>query len=224
MKLNEVMTRILEGPNDPHIFKAVFMLGGPGSGKSMVSRKLFSGTGLKFVDPDKILEYLLAKHDVSMDLKKDSPDRERQMAARRVASDKHFKRLDTLIDGRIGLVVDGTGKVFRRINMMRKKLEDLGYDTAAVYVKVDVDTAQERNQKRKRSVDPEVVKNIHSAVNQNAEAYEYTFGNDFYVVNNTDMETLNNSLPEVERSIRRWLSQPPQKPEAREWLAQFRQQ
>ena len=26
-----------EGPNDPHIFKAVFLAGGPGSGKSFVA-------------------------------------------------------------------------------------------------------------------------------------------------------------------------------------------
>ena len=29
-----------EGVNDPHIFKAVFLAGGPGSGKSFVANKM----------------------------------------------------------------------------------------------------------------------------------------------------------------------------------------
>ena len=36
-----------KGPNDPNIFKAVFMAGGPGSGKSYVADKLLKGRGLK---------------------------------------------------------------------------------------------------------------------------------------------------------------------------------
>ena len=44
MKINEVISIPLdEGPNDPHIFKAVFMAGGPGSGKSYVARKMLAG-------------------------------------------------------------------------------------------------------------------------------------------------------------------------------------
>src|SRR6056300_1512344 len=36
-----------EGVNDPHIFKAVFMAGGPGSGKSFVAQNILGGTGLR---------------------------------------------------------------------------------------------------------------------------------------------------------------------------------
>ena len=38
MKLHELFTN--EGVNDPHLFKAVFMAGGPGSGKSYIADKL----------------------------------------------------------------------------------------------------------------------------------------------------------------------------------------
>ena len=42
MKIHDILEteQILEGPNDPHIFKAVFLAGGPGSGKSYVAQKL----------------------------------------------------------------------------------------------------------------------------------------------------------------------------------------
>lgn len=35
MRVEEVIKSVEEGVNDPHIFKAVFMAGGPGSGKSL---------------------------------------------------------------------------------------------------------------------------------------------------------------------------------------------
>ena len=39
-----------EGLQDPNIFKAFFLAGGPGSGKSYVVRKSTGGTGLKIVN------------------------------------------------------------------------------------------------------------------------------------------------------------------------------
>ena len=47
MKISEILYEnhiteddLEEGVNDPHIFKIIFMAGGPGSGKSFVSNKL----------------------------------------------------------------------------------------------------------------------------------------------------------------------------------------
>ena len=38
---------IKEGLYDPGIFKAFFLAGGPGSGKTFVTQSAFAGTGLK---------------------------------------------------------------------------------------------------------------------------------------------------------------------------------
>ena len=43
-----------EGVNDPHIFKAVFLAGGPGSGKSFVAKNLLGGTGLRSINSDEV--------------------------------------------------------------------------------------------------------------------------------------------------------------------------
>ena len=48
-KLNQIIT---EGVYDPGIFKAFFLAGGPGSGKTFVTRSAFAGTGLKLVNSD----------------------------------------------------------------------------------------------------------------------------------------------------------------------------
>ena len=50
--LQEVIEYINEGVYDPGIFKAFFLAGGPGSGKTFVTQSAFSGTGLKIVNSD----------------------------------------------------------------------------------------------------------------------------------------------------------------------------
>ncbi len=67
---------LIEGVNDPGIFKAVFLAGGPGSGKSYVASQLFgipeklnvSAFGLKLVNQDTELEKFLKKYFGTVDI------------------------------------------------------------------------------------------------------------------------------------------------------------
>ena len=57
MTLEETYESLLEGINDPGVFKAVFMAGGPGSGKSLAAKKLgFASMGLRDVNSDMAFE------------------------------------------------------------------------------------------------------------------------------------------------------------------------
>ena len=47
---------VQEGVFDPGIFKAIFLAGGPGSGKSYVAGKTTCGLGLKLINSDDTLE------------------------------------------------------------------------------------------------------------------------------------------------------------------------
>ena len=77
-KLTEFLTKpfLTEGARDPGIFKAIFLAGGPGSGKSYVAGQLFgipekinvSKSGLKMVNQDSELEMLLKKYYGTTDL------------------------------------------------------------------------------------------------------------------------------------------------------------
>ena len=68
--------QVKEGVNDPGILKAVFLAGGPGSGKTYVTRGLFgipktitlSAHGLKVVNSDTELERMLDKYGFGTDL------------------------------------------------------------------------------------------------------------------------------------------------------------
>jgi hypothetical protein len=62
MRVNEIITDIDEGIYDPHIFKAVFMAGGPGSGKSYIAKsRILKGGGLKIVNSDDVFEFKMKK-------------------------------------------------------------------------------------------------------------------------------------------------------------------
>ena len=105
MKINDILR---EGVNDPHIFKAVFLAGGPGSGKSFVSGALLKQTGLRTVNSDDIYEYMMTKAGMALDPEtifspagQDTRERAKGITQRKQQSH---------IDGRLGLIIDGTGK------------------------------------------------------------------------------------------------------------------
>src|SRR6056300_1657043 len=63
-----------EGLYDPNIFKAFFLAGGPGSGKTFVTKSTFSGTGLKTINSDASFERGLKKSGLSMKMPDDEAE------------------------------------------------------------------------------------------------------------------------------------------------------
>ena len=64
-----------EGVYDPNIFKAIFLAGGPGSGKSYVVRKTTGGSGLRVVNSDDAFEALLKKANLSLKMPDEETER-----------------------------------------------------------------------------------------------------------------------------------------------------
>ena len=134
-----------EGVNDPSILKAFFMAGGPGSGKSYVATELFAlpksddfGTvsydnGLKLVNSDAAFELLLKKAGIDManlmSMKDGSADSWDQAMALRDRAKKLTKGTQQMyVVGRLGMIIDGTGKNYGRIEKQVKQLRSVGYD------------------------------------------------------------------------------------------------
>jgi len=228
MRIDEI-TSIEEGPNDPHIFKAVFLAGGPGSGKSFVAGNMLRGTGLKTVNSDEIYEYLMTKKGMDMSDPEVIASKDGQ-ETRNKAKDLTNKRQGDLesgrggyLQGRLGLVIDGTGKDVQKVAATSEKLKALGYETMMLFVNTSEDVAQERNQKRARSIPAEMVSKMWRAVQNNLMKFQQVFGAaNFHVVDNSggleDPERKENFL-EVTRAIDKFLMKSPSSPQAKEWLA-----
>ena len=60
------------------------------------------------------------------------------------AKDLTKKQQAKYIDGRLGLLVDGTGKDYAKIKKLSDALRKIGYDTYMMFVNTSLDTAQQR--------------------------------------------------------------------------------
>ena len=221
MKIHDILERLIdEGPNDPAIFKAIFLAGGPGSGKSYVASKILSGLGLKPVNSDDVYEYLANKHDVDLG----NPDEvasDKGQEARDRAKKLTDKRQNIYIDGRLGLIIDGTGKDVQKVKEQTVKLKSLGYDCAMVFVNTNLQVAQERNGDRKRKLPAEMVQTMWRQVQENIMKFQQVFGaKDFHVVDNSggleDPERKEN-FDNVYKSVRAFASSPPSSHHAKKW-------
>ena len=170
--------QLLEGIYDPNIFKAVFLAGGPGSGKSYVVSKVVSGLGLKVINSDEPFERYLTKASLSLKMPDDEqiPRDVERKKAKRVTS----ARKGHAIDGRLGIVIDGTGKDYNKMVGQAAKLQELGYETSMVFVNTSLSTAQARNRKRARSVPPSIVEKGWNDVQANLNKFARYFGKNFF--------------------------------------------
>jgi len=175
-----------EGVYDPNIFKAFFLAGGPGSGKSYVVRRTTGGTGLKVVNSDDAFESLLKKAGLS--LKMPPEEFERKEKVRAHAKELTSKRQANYLDGRLGLIIDGTGRQSSKILRQKASLEELGYDTYMIFVNTSIDVALQRNAERARSLQPSFVINSWKEVQANIGAFNNMFRKGFIVIDNNNAD------------------------------------
>ena len=184
IKFHDLRVPLVEGVYDPNIFKAFFLAGGPGSGKSYVVRRTTGGTGLKIVNSDDAFESLLKKAGLS--LKMPPEEFERKEKVRAHAKELTSKRQANYLEGRLGLIIDGTGRQADKILRQKASLEELGYDTYMIFVNTSMDVALQRNEERARSLPTSFVIKSWKDVQANIGAFNNMFRQGFIVVDNND--------------------------------------
>ena len=203
-----------EGLNDPNIFKAFFLAGGPGSGKSYVVRKTTGGTGLRVVNSDPAFEKLLKDAGLSLKMAGDDPRRDEVRDKAKVIAKKISKNY---IEGRIGLIIDGTGKKYDGIAKQKAELESLGYDCYMIFVNTSLDVAQQRNEMRSRQLEKREVTKMWNAVQENMGKFQSYFGrgNFLLVDNNSAGEDV---FTQVFVEIGKLIKQKPSSRAANAWI------
>ena len=204
-----------EGLNDPNIFKAFFLAGGPGSGKSYVVRKTTGGTGLKSVNSDDVFEKYLKDAGLSMKMGSEDPRRD---VLRSRAKAVTVARQKNYIEGRLGLIIDGTGKNYDKIAQQSTLLKQLGYDTHMIFVNTSLDIALQRNKERPRSVpEAEVVKSWKS-VQSNLGKFSQHFKGNLIIIDNNDAGE--DIFTNVFKQIKILLKKKVKNPQSDEWIYQ----
>lgn len=215
-----------EGVYDPGIFKAIFTAGGPGSGKSYVASTLFgmpekmpfvSAKGLKSVNSDKYFETYLQMSGLSQDIAKLTPaEFDKAMELRKKSKTVRDSALKNYINGRLGILIDGTGKDYGGISRQKQKLESVGYDCFMVFVNTDLDVALRRNQTRERKLPSELVKSSWQAVQNNMGKFQGLFGaSNMLIVDNSEYKEFSNI---VKKGANKFINKKIQNPIARAWI------
>ena len=206
-----------EGINDPGIFKAVFLAGGPGSGKSfIVGQTSLQSFGLKLINSDDAFERALAK--VGLEATPENIYSSKGQSIRDRAKLLTKMRQEQWIDSRLGLVIDGTGKDFTKINNQVNKLRSIGYDVAMIFVNTDLETAKTRNQSRARTLPDNVVSDMWNDVQKNIGKFQNLFGRYMYIVDNSDGANYQGATMSIYRRIGAWTREPVANHRARAWV------
>ena len=210
--------QLQEGVYDPNIFKAFFLAGGPGSGKSFVVRKTTGGLGMKVVNSDTAFEKLLKDADFSLDFRDMSPEKTLERdKIRKKAKEVTAKMQKNFIAGRLGLIIDGTGAEYGRIETQKKLLQQLGYDTYMIFVNTSLDTAIERNDKRDRKLPLDIVKTYWNNVQSNIGKFQRLFGmKNFIIVDNNNPKE--NVFRRVFKTIRNLANKKVSNYIAKQWI------
>jgi dephospho-CoA kinase len=204
-----------EGLYDPNIFKAFFLAGGPGSGKSYVAGKATGGTGLKMVNSDPAFENMLKKAGLS--LKMPPEEFERKEVVRGKAKAVTAKQRENYVEGRLGLIIDGTGKDASKILYQKNMLEELGYDTYMIYVNTSIDVALQRNAERPRSLPNDDVVKMWKAVQNNIGQFSSMFRGNLIIVDNNDAGE--DILMGIYKRVKAALRKKVQNTRAKNWMA-----
>ena len=219
MKVNSFIQHLAEGVYDPGIFKAFFLAGGPGSGKTFVTSSAFAGSGLKLVNSDVAFERGLKKANLSLSM----PDEETYFRniIRQRAKTLTITQLDKYVDGRLGLVIDSTGRDYDMIARHHNMLEQMGYDCYMVFVNTSLEVALARNARRERTIPEYITTNSWNGVQSNIGKFQRLFGmRNFIVVDNnkSDLELTTLTMNRVSKVVRKFITTPVSNYRAKQWM------
>ena len=181
----KTFNELQEGVYDPNIFKAIFLAGGPGSGKSYVVRRTTGGLGMKVVNSDDIYEKMLKDAGLEASPEDIFSDKGQEIRLKAKATTKRMQ--GNFLQGRLGLIIDGTGKDYDKIASQVQGLKKIGYETYMIFVNTSLDTAQERNRMRSRTLPEKQVEEMWKGVQKNIGKFQSLFGNSgMIIVDNND--------------------------------------
>ena len=206
IKLKDLLS---EGVFDKGILKAVFMAGGPGSGKSYIAGEIFgipkkinvSVSGLKSVNSDTEFEFLLKKFgfdtfgtgrlDIDQwpaevfDAIAGGDEDSEEMTVRKKAKLLTIARKKQYMEGRLGMIIDGTGHDYAKLSTEKKQLEAMGYDCYMIFVNTSLPVALKRNSERARRLPKDLLKKSWKDVQTNLGKFQGLFGSKFAIVDNS---------------------------------------
>ena len=129
------------------------------------------------------------------------------------------KRRRNYVEGRLGLVIDGTGKDYNKITTQASDLKQIGYDVHMIFVNTSLDVALANNKKRARTLKDSIVKDSWNAVQKNMGKFQNYFGSrNFIIVDNNEVDKDGRLFDKVFKRVKSMLSMKVNNPAAQRWI------
>jgi predicted ABC-type ATPase len=217
MQLDELYNPLLTEKVAPkYAFKAVFVMGPPGSGKNTIIDNHLYNPHFKLVDVDETLARFksLNKKDTNYS----------------VSWEYSNKRKNLWQQNWLGLIINTTGRNSTNVIDLKKTLEEFGYDTFGIFVKVSYDTSMQRIKSRPslatnprdagREVGLDYFDKAYISSIRNLPIYKSNFNavNFATVINDNTSPYYEQSIANLDRSLTRFLRSPIQNPNGNEKL------
>ena len=182
---------------DRGLFKAIFVTGGPGSGKDIVIRECISESKAVELNFQQAYDYLCDKQKLS----EKSNDNRRES-----------------IRCRGPLIINGPADDFQRITYIEEELSELGYETMFVFVDTTNEASKERNSKLSRMM-VESMRNEKWQKSQNNKDWMMNhYDNVLVFENNASISEIEETITETYQLVNKFIEQKEYSDIAKDWL------
>ena len=170
----------------------IMLMGGPGSGKSEISKKFINVENSIYFNVDTEREMMAKK--LNLDLSKPEDNYEILNYTYNTTDSKNrtIKLLKLLLSTSKNqlpnIIFDTVGNHVKLMSELIKLAKDSGYNTILVYVKTDINVALQRNINRERKLDNDLVIKYHNSVNKSFDILFPLFDNVWLVDNNDNLD------------------------------------
>lgn len=120
---------------DRGMFKALFLVGGPGSGKDVIIHEAVAEKNAVEINSNKVFDFLMDKKKLSEETK------DGQLNA---------------IKNRTALIINGASDDGAKISSIKEELEELGYTSMMVFVNTTNEVSQNRNNQHLRVISEQI--------------------------------------------------------------------
>ena len=202
---------ISEGLEDTASFKAIMMAGGAGAGKSFVIALTgLKSYGMKVSNSDPHYTRMLAKAGLTL-----TPDDIASAQGQAIRGDAKIltdKQKEQWLKGRLGLIVDGTGKDLDDVKEECQAMMDMGYEVGMIFVNTPLETSIERDKNRTRTLGPKLVTQTWKRVQANRDAFKRMFGKQFVEIENASTTTIEDLTAQANKAMqgfKPWINKEP---------------
>lgn len=202
---------ISEGLEDVASFKAIMMAGGAGAGKSyVIALTGLRSHGMKVSNSDPAYEKMLAKAGLTL-----TPDDIMSAQGQAIRGDAKIltdKQKEMWLKGRLGVIIDGTGKDLDDVKTECQAMMDMGYEVGMIFVNTPLETSIERDKNRTRTLGPKLVTQTWKRVQANRNDFQRMFGKQFIEIENATTTTIEDLTAQCNKALQKlkpWINKEP---------------